>query len=260
MKELLSIWKYTRMIVLVAVCAAVYAAVLIPFKIAVPLIPGFTEIRPANALPIVFSLLFGPAAAWGAAFGNLIGDFFGTLGLGSLFGMIGNFLYGYVPYRIWRQISSEPPSLNTGKQMIKLVLIALLASGACGLTIGWGVDLLGFVPFAALGNIIVLNNFVIAAILSPLVMRILYTRVERWGLLYQDTMEAEDRSEGIAPRLGLMLLIVGVLGGLILGNIISFGLYDIRDPFAQEAGSGLLGIGLGLVPAMFLMVLGAFLL
>lgn len=260
MKELLSLWKYTRMIVLVAVCAAVYAAVLIPFKIAVPLVPGFTEIRPANALPIVFSLLFGPAAAWGSAFGNLIGDFFGTLGLGSLFGMIGNFLYGYLPYRIWRRISSEPPSLNTGKQIIQLVLIVLLASGACGLTIGWGVDLLGFVPFAALGNIIVLNNFVIAIILSPIVMRILYTRVERWGLLHQDTMEAEDRSEGIAPRLGLMLVVIGVLGGLIFGNVISFGLYDIRHPFAQEAGRGLLGIGAGLIPAMVLMIVGAVLL
>ena len=174
MKELLSMWKYTRMVVLVALCAAVYAAVLIPFKIAVPLVPGFTEIRPANALPIVFSLLFGPAAAWGAAFGNLIGDFFGTLGLGSLFGMIGNFLYGHLPYRIWRRISPESPSLDTGRQILRLVFITLVASGACGLTIGWGVDLLGFVPFAALGTIIVLNNFVIAAILGPLIMRVLY--------------------------------------------------------------------------------------
>jgi energy-coupling factor transport system substrate-specific component len=174
--------------------------------------------------------------------------------------MIGNFLYGYLPYRIWHRISSESPSLHRGKQIIKLILIALLASGACGLTIGWGVDLLGFVPFAALGNIIVLNNFVIAAILSPVIMRILYTRVERWGLLYRDTMEAEDRSEGITPRLGLMLVIIGVLGGLILGNMISFGLYDIHHPFTQEAHRGLLGIGLGLTPAILLMILGAILL
>ena len=71
-------WSDTRMVVLTAVTAAVYAAVLIPFKM-IPLIPGTTELRPANSLPVVFSLLFGSAGAWGCAMGNLIGDTFGTL-------------------------------------------------------------------------------------------------------------------------------------------------------------------------------------
>ena len=35
-------WKYTRMVVLVALTAAMYAAVLIPFKL-LPIIPGITE-------------------------------------------------------------------------------------------------------------------------------------------------------------------------------------------------------------------------
>ena len=74
MKELFSMWRHTRMVVLVAVSAAVFAAVLIVFKPIAQLIPGFTEIRPANALPILCSALFGPAAAWGAAFGNVIVD------------------------------------------------------------------------------------------------------------------------------------------------------------------------------------------
>jgi len=38
------------------------------------------------------SFLFGPAAAFGAAFGNLIADMLGgMLGIGSLFGFVGNF-------------------------------------------------------------------------------------------------------------------------------------------------------------------------
>src|SRR4030066_2341385 len=94
-------WRHTKMVVLVALTAAVYAAILIPLK-GIPLVPGFTEIRPANVVPVVFSLLFGPAGAWGAAFGNLIGDFFGTLGLGSIFGFWGNFLAAYLPYKVWQ--------------------------------------------------------------------------------------------------------------------------------------------------------------
>src|SRR5258708_40220744 len=76
MSELSLMWRNTRMVVLCAISAALYAAVLVPFKV-VPLIPGVTELRPANAIPIVCSFLFGPAAAWGSAIGNMIGDFFG---------------------------------------------------------------------------------------------------------------------------------------------------------------------------------------
>ena len=49
MAELFRMWSNTRMVVLTAICAALYAAILIPFKV-VPLIPGITEFRPANAV------------------------------------------------------------------------------------------------------------------------------------------------------------------------------------------------------------------
>src|SRR2546429_1927136 len=100
MRELFRMWSSTRMVVLTAICAALYAAILIPFKV-VPLIPGITEFRPANAVPVVCSFLFGPAAAWGAAFGNLIGDFFGGLGPGDLFGFLGDFPFCPVPFPLW---------------------------------------------------------------------------------------------------------------------------------------------------------------
>src|SRR3569832_1469900 len=96
--ELLGMWSSTRMVVLVAMSASLYAAFLIPFKV-VQLIPGITELRPANAVPVVCSVLFGPAAGWGAAIGNAIGDTFGGLGPGDLFGFCANLLYGIAPYR-----------------------------------------------------------------------------------------------------------------------------------------------------------------
>src|SRR5262249_28914544 len=108
MAGLFSMWRHTPMVVLTGICAALYAALLIPFKV-VPLIPGVTEFRPANAIPVVCSFLFGPAAAWGAAFGNLIGDFFGGLGPGDLFGFFANLLYGLVPYAVWQAITDAPP-------------------------------------------------------------------------------------------------------------------------------------------------------
>jgi energy-coupling factor transport system substrate-specific component len=52
MKAAFSMWKNTRMIILVAVCAAIYGAALIAFKTAIPLIPGITEVRVANIFPM----------------------------------------------------------------------------------------------------------------------------------------------------------------------------------------------------------------
>ncbi|UCD57643.1 MAG: QueT transporter family protein, partial [Candidatus Hydrogenedentota bacterium] len=100
MREAFTMWKYTKMVVLVAVTAAFYAALVIPLK-GIPIIPGITEFRPGAVIPVVFGLLFGPAGAWGAAFGNVIGDFFGTFGIGSLFGFLGNFFYGFLAYKVW---------------------------------------------------------------------------------------------------------------------------------------------------------------
>src|ERR1700747_3878038 len=101
MHELRLMWHNTRMVVLCAISAALTAPVLVPFKV-VPLLPGVTELPPANAIPVVCSFLFGPAAAWGAAIGNMIGDFFGGAGPNDIFGFFANIAYGYVPYKVWQ--------------------------------------------------------------------------------------------------------------------------------------------------------------
>ena len=135
MREVWRMWRYSTMVVLTVLTAGLFAAILIPFK-GIPLIPGVTELRPANVIPLVFGLLFGPAGAWGAAFGNLIGDFFGTLGLGSLFGFVGNFFYGLVPYKLWGKLGplSAPTGLEgrSGRQVLEYLLAALLRRVAEG--------------------------------------------------------------------------------------------------------------------------------
>ncbi|TLY42249.1 MAG: QueT transporter family protein, partial [Nitrospirae bacterium] len=193
--DLVGVWRDTRLIVLVAQTAAVYAAILIPFKVGIPIIPGFVELRPANAVPIVASLLFGPAAAWGAAFGNVIGDCFGTLGPGSLFGFLGNFCYGYVPHLLRGHLgvlsSERGPTPSSWRQIIEFMVICSVASMACALVIGWGVDLLGLLPFWIVVPPIFLNNFLMGVLLAPPLLFFLHPRVKRWGLLYEDIVRSE---------------------------------------------------------------------
>jgi energy-coupling factor transporter ATP-binding protein EcfA2 len=188
--DLVGVWRDTRLIVLVAQTAAVYAAILIPFKVGIPIIPGFVELRPANAVPIVAALLFGPVAAWGAAFGNVIGDCFGTLGPGSLFGFLGNFCYGYVPHLLRGHLgvlsSERGPTPSSWRQIMEFMVICSVASLACALVIGWGVDLLGLLPFWIVVLPIFLNNFLMGVLLAPPLLFFLHPRVKRWGLLYED--------------------------------------------------------------------------
>jgi energy-coupling factor transport system substrate-specific component len=186
MHDLVRVWRSTRMLVLIAVTAALYAAVLIPFK-AIPIVPGATELRPANALPIVFSFLFGPAGAWGSAFGNLIGDTFGTLGPGTLFGFLGNLLYGYLPYRLWCAWGCRPLPAGVRGWLGYLGVVGA-AGAACALVIGWGLHWLGFVPFRILASVILVNNLVMSIFLSPFLLVPLYPRVRRWGLHHADVL------------------------------------------------------------------------
>jgi len=227
MKTLKANWADTRMVVLTALSAALYAAILIPFKL-FPLIPGVTEIRPANAVPIVCSLLFGPAGAWGAAIGNLVGDFFGTLSPMSLFGFAGNFLYGFAPYALWRAMfGTAEPRRDRWSHRLGLAFVILVASAICALVIAWGSETgLGFLPFAYLGTIIFFNNFVVSLVLAPPLLFALLPRVRRWELLWTSILPADVTVRPRLARIGAILFVVGAFGGFGAGLGIATGVYD----------------------------------
>lgn len=217
MREVWRMWRYSTMVVLTALTAATYAAILIPFK-GLPLIPGFSELRPANVIPLTFGLLFGPAGAWGAAFGNLIGDFFGTLGLGSFFGFAGNFLAAYLPYQAW----GTRPVILSRASLGPFLLAGLLGTLGCAFIIGYGLNALGLLPFGVIALAILVNNGCISLSLSPLLLRLLAPRVSRWDLSWREIMDEEDRLAGPAPRLGLALMWLGSLGGWLVGLVGTF--------------------------------------
>jgi energy-coupling factor transport system substrate-specific component len=250
MKEVFTMWRHTQLVVLTALSAAIYAAVLIPFK-GFPLVPGFIELRPANVFPVVFGLLFGPAGAWGAAIGNLIGDFFGTLSLGSAAGFVGNFFLAYLPYKMWssyfRGDENVEQNVNSGKKLAVYVALAILASTVCALIIAWFIALLGLVPFTAGLVLIFSNNAIMAVVLGPVLLLALYPRVKRWGLLWTEIMEPEEVSAPRFQGVGNVLVWVDGIGGAAAGLILS--LTGIAPMGA--------GVGLALVPFLIAIVVGA---
>lgn len=266
MKEVFSMWKNTRMIILVALSAAIYAAFLIVFKGGIPIIPGITEVRPANVFPPVFSLLFGPAGAWGSAIGNLIGDLFGgSLGIGSIFGFVGNFFLGYIPYKMWGAVfglvskKDMSQTTNNAKKLAAFEIVALTASAACGVIIAWYLDLASIVPFAFLSVTITINNFAAACILGPILLALLYPRVKRWGLIWTDIMSKEDVAKGAVKNLGSILMMVGSFGGLIVGLLVASGVAG-QTLYGFTGEQGQAAVWLSVLPFLVVILVASFML
>jgi energy-coupling factor transport system substrate-specific component len=220
-------WKNTRMIILVAVCSAIYGAALIAFKTTIPLIPGITEVRVANIFPMVFSLLFGPAGAWGSAIGNLIGDLFGgTLGPGSFPGFVGNFLLGYLPYALWTTLlpfsgGSREWKPESWRCWINYGLIAFISSTACAVVIGISIDTLGIVPYAVLTKIIAVNNTFASLIGLILLTSVFNVTRQQLGLFWADVIEEEDSRPSPFAPIGAWIVAAASLFGLMGGMMTS---------------------------------------
>lgn len=236
MNSLMQVWAKPRLLALASYTAALYAAVLIPFKYGLPLVPGATEVRPGIAMLLLCSFLFGPAAAWGGAFGNLIGDFFGgTLGLGSLFGMPANFLYAYIPYKlleitggklIWEGRSAD--------WWAKFVLVCWVSSAVCAAIIAWGIELVFHVPVMLLSGIIFTNNLILPLILTPFLISLLAPRLRKWGLTYEQMEQLSPKPTKLAKAGAILLSLCAIPAGafMILGFTTLFlpamGFYQIE--------------------------------
>jgi energy-coupling factor transport system substrate-specific component len=205
MRELLACWQNTRMIVLIGLCEALYSVTVGYLKF-LTLIPGITELRPGACLPIVFSVFFGPVAAWGSAFGNLVGDIMGgTIGPGSLFGLPGNFFYGYIPYRVLRAVNASSSDLIGKKKLAVYIFLVLLASAVCATIIAPGVTYIGF-PFDLVEHAIFFNNSLMSFLLASFLIRDLDKRVRKLKLNYEQVLDADQFSKPL----------IGILGPIIL--------------------------------------------
>jgi len=251
-------WRSTRMVVLTAICAALYASILIPFKV-VPLIPGVTELRPASAVPVVCSFLFGPAGAWGAAFGNAIGELFGGLGPGDFFGFVGNLALGFVPYAVWDACTDAPPDAGSPRTVVAMVAVIGVASVLCATIIGWGLNLLGFHLFTVMASAVMVNSTLVSMPLAPLLLRVLYPRLAKAQLLYRDVLGPRRRPPRARRLLGVALVVVGTLTAFAAGWCVAAGWWV--PPWAPwHTARGSMEIGVGVLPFLAVVVLGCALL
>lgn len=155
----------TEKLTVTALMTALFAVTALAFKGFV-IIPSITELRPVNALPLIFGLLFGNLGAIASALGNLFGDAVGgTLTFASLGGMIGNFAMAYIPYKVWGALLCKRDEnillLDSAKNYLWYFILALLSAIPAAVIIPLFTDFFGFVSYNILFGIIFANNFLV---------------------------------------------------------------------------------------------------
>lgn len=248
---LFTMWRDPRKLALMAMTAGVYAAGGLTTKY-FQIVPGFLDLRPAAVFPVVFGILLGAPAAWGAALGNLIQDLLGGMfGPGSLVGFAANFLLAMVAWRVGAAMrlpsllaaGNRPPGF-TGTLLVRSLPAILLGCATCALTLGWGLDVLGLLPFLVQANVVFLNNAAFGILLGPFLLAILGPRVDRWEL-GDSVPEPTPEMRGLA----LGLLVLGAAGGYLALNGLSLG-------NAMAASTGAPGVAPVGAAALCLVVLG----
>lgn len=195
--------------------AVVFFAIALPFRSLFTLLPGVTEIRPANMVPLVFGIQFGPAAAWGISIGNLISDILsGSNVFVCLTGFIANFFYTYIPYKLWYTLRLgkepiHPVRLNTVLEIVKYILVVLIDSFVITVSLSLIFEAAGFQSFVSSFPLLFFNNFDFAVILGiPVLSFWSKTRLRSEVPEYRENTKLQ-RS---ARWLDLPLVIIAVIG------------------------------------------------
>ncbi|WP_051580965.1 QueT transporter family protein [Pseudonocardia acaciae] len=247
MNDILTMWRYPKMVAITALSAALYAAVLIPFK-GIMILPHI-DMRIATAMVPAMGIMFGPAGAFGAAIGNLIGDFFGGITLASTFGMISNFFFAYVPYKVWYATRGDnSPRTDSPRKLLKYVAaslaamlaeISILCTGVAGVTQS--------LPYTVLPPVLAITNGLVPLVLGGALIQLFGPRLEKWGLLFTQIMSPDD-----VPRrrrtnmLGVLLIVAGsaasIIGGLYMSLVVGV---QVGPPLLSITGPFLLIFLLG---------------
>lgn len=172
MKEIFTVFRRKSAWGHMLLSAVVFFAIALPFRSLFTLLPGVTEIRPANMVPPVFGIQFGPAAAWGIAVGNLISDILsGSGAFVCITGFVVNFFYTYIPYQLWYtlRLGKEPiypVRLNTVLEIVKYILVVLIDSFVTTISLSLIFEAAGFQSFFSSFPLLFFNNFDFAVILG----------------------------------------------------------------------------------------------
>lgn len=203
----------TSRITITPFLAGLFVVVALMFKGFV-IIPGITELRPVNAFPLVYGLMFGQMGAVACCLGNIIGDVLGgTFTPASIGGAIGNYAMSYVPYKIYCGLRPGQRALllKDTKDYLLFAFLALLASAAAAIIIPTFTDAMKLAPYTLLFMIILVNNLAGTMIIGTIFQKYLTPKIYQ-GTFSKYCVKPGDKGTQTTPAEAKLLAAVIILG------------------------------------------------
>ncbi|MCK9150619.1 SpoIIE family protein phosphatase [Methanobacterium alcaliphilum] len=162
--------KATKLII----CSVIVFATKFIFHYFYPAL-SISELGPASALPPIFGLMFGAWGAAGSAFGFLAADIMaGRPPEIYIINFFIQFLYAYIPYKLWYTLDIGEislPRLDTVKHLLKFVIIMFITATVMSAFLGFLMDGLGLYDLVSLTTVVfAFNNFDFSIMFGSLII------------------------------------------------------------------------------------------
>lgn len=135
------------------------------------------ELRFSGFLPIVCGLIFGLPGAIACACANFLFDIFNNFTAADVFGTLGVFLMGYLPYKLWhtlfRMKDSPPEFLYSGTSVLKFAAVAFVSGGIAAAIGGVGGEITGEYSFAQFFSAVMPQYYILSVICGMLLFSLL---------------------------------------------------------------------------------------
>jgi QueT transporter len=149
------------------------------------IVPGVLTFRLDNLVAVALGLIVGPAAVWGLMFGNIVGDLLaGTLNLGSIGGALANFFGNLLIF-----VMVTDPRFRRGLNYVQFIAFVIVQAIGVTLYLAVWFDFVNLMPSEVIWTAVVPSILIAvppSVILAPILIKILYPLMDRWGLTAHD--------------------------------------------------------------------------
>lgn len=212
-------------LIIALLCGIAFFAVSMPFRRMFSIL-NVTEIRPVSAFPPVFGIAFGFWGAIGCTIANFAADIIsGENIILCICGFFLQFLYGYLPYLMWKYISrgddNERLRIGSFDMLLKYIFVVLADSVFMMFSLAVLFRIFGISNIISpLTLFLFLNNFDFCIIIGiPLLLVIYRTRQ-----YIQCIRSGKDRKNvlhiSLNERMLLGIVTIGIIVGCLLGTIV----------------------------------------
>ena len=240
-----------HLLVTVASVAVVYAVVSAA---------SVAPFRPEYGVAVFLGIGLGPAAALGAALGQVLHDsVVGSLGTSTVFAVTAALLTALVGYAVWGKVvasSDTPPDFRDGKgaQFAEYAVVVLTGTALSASVVGWGAEVLGNATFSV-AAVPVFVGAVIASAVGPPFLYLLSYVAEKGTKAEHANGEVMQRQAHVAATGVVLVSLSWFVGGVGFAVFIEDApLFAADATGATEGGSTVL-VDNGVVSLLFVVAL-----